>query len=297
MHVMTTILDVRNLRKEFRDTIAVHDVSFQVKAGSCFGLLGPNGAGKTTTIEIIEDIIPATSGTILYKGQPRTASFRQEIGIQFQHTSLLSFLSIKETLVTFAKLFNKPINLESLIDRCDLRELVDRRNTELSGGQTQRLMLALALINDPELIFLDEPSTGLDPQSRRNLWQILKEINDQEKTIIMTTHSMEEAENLCDEIAIMDRGLIIAQGTVAELIQTHCPTATITLPHQPLDSINNRSEVSYQIRNDQIIIDTESLDSTLHLLTQSNVNLNTMTIHTPNLEDVFLKLTGRTLRD
>jgi ABC-2 type transport system ATP-binding protein len=293
----TPLLEVQHLRKEFKDTLAVSDVSFSVNAGICFGLLGPNGAGKTTTIEIVEDIIPPTSGKILYKGLARSASFREEIGIQFQHTSLLNYLSVEETLLSFQKLFARPVHLESLIKRCDLEPIRKRRNTNLSGGQLQRLMLALALINNPELIFLDEPSTGLDPQSRRNLWQIIEQIKAEGRTIIMTTHSMEEAQYLCDEIAIMDQGLIIARDTPEQLINTHCRTSTLALPETALAGWEGKIDLEWEKHDNRAVIYTESIDLTLQLLTNSNIELTGMNIHTPTLEDVFLHLTGRKLRD
>ncbi len=294
---MTPLLEVNHLRKEYKDTVAVEDVSFSVEPGICCGLLGPNGAGKTTTIEIIEDIIEPTSGEVLYKGSPRSASFREEIGIQFQHTSLLNYLSVEETLRTFGKLFYQAVGVEELIERCELGALRRRKNTKLSGGQLQRLMLALALINDPDLIFLDEPSTGLDPHSRRNLWQIVEQIKSEGKTIIMTTHSMEEAEYLCDDIAIMDRGVIIARGSPGELITTHYRTSTLSLPLSSLAALPADTALRWEPQADRAIIRTESIERSLDLLRAADVRLAGMTIHSPTLEDVFLQLTGRTLRD
>lgn len=294
---MTALLEVRNLRKEFKETVAVKDVSFTVDQGRCFGLLGPNGAGKTTTIEIIEDILPPTSGEILYKGAPRAASFREEIGIQFQHTSLLNFLSVAETLRTFQQLFSNPADLESLIKRCDLEPIIHRANNKLSGGQQQRLMLALALINRPKLIFLDEPSTGLDPQSRRNLWTIVEKIKEEGKTVIMTTHSMEEAQHLCDDIAIMDQGVIIAQDTPQQLISTHCKTSTLSLPLENLENRRVILDLNWDEQNGRAVIHTDDIDNLLQRLSSMAIGLNGMNIHTPTLEDVFLQLTGRTLRD
>ncbi|WP_163336313.1 ABC transporter ATP-binding protein [Desulfopila sp. IMCC35008] len=294
---MEILLTVEHLRKEYRQTVAVQDVSFQVERGSCFGLLGPNGAGKTTTIEIIEDIIPPTRGTITFKGAPRSVSFREEIGIQFQHTSLLNYLSVEETLQAFAKLFTSPVDLDQLMLSCDLTSLHKRKNTELSGGQLQRLMLALALINDPELIFLDEPSTGLDPQSRRNMWALVDDIKSREKTIIMTTHSMEEAQYLCDRIAIMDRGLIIAEGSPEELIRHYCPVATISLPARALPPSTPSIPFIYNTEEDTIRIKTKHIEEVVHFFTDNNIPLAEMTIHSPTMEDVFLHLTGRTLRD
>jgi len=219
---MTPLLEVRHLVKTYKSLIAVDDVSFAIPKGICFGLLGPNGAGKTTTIEMMEGILSATSGEVYYKGSPRTVSFREEIGIQFQHTALLAFLTVRETLKTFQKLYHKTADIDSLLATCNLLDIQNQYNDRISGGQRQRLLLALALVNRPELLFLDEPSTGMDPQARRNLWDIVLNVKSRGKTIILTTHYMEEAQLLCDEIAIMDYGRIIARGTVADLISTHC---------------------------------------------------------------------------
>lgn len=180
---------------------------------------------------------------------------------------------------------------------CDLTSLHKRKTTELSGGQLQRLMLALALINDPELVFLDEPSTGLDPQSRRNLWNLVDGIKERDKTIIMTTHSMEEAEYLCDRIAIMDRGLIIAEGTPEELIRTYCPVATLSLPAAAFSHADAVMPFDFSIQEDKLRVQTMNIEEVIHFFTNNNIALTDMTIHSPNLEDVFLHLTGRTLRD
>jgi len=291
------ILEIIHLKKVFRHIEAVKDVSFSVHRGTCFGLLGPNGAGKTTSMEVIEDISPQTAGEILYKGRPRNESFREEIGIQFQRTSLLNFLSVKETLISFHKLFHNPENMDELIDRCDLSSIINRQNTTLSGGQQQRLMLALALINKPDLVFLDEPSTGLDPQSRRNLWEIVEGIKREGKTIIMTTHSMEEAEFLCDEIAIMDGGMIIAQGSPKSLINTHCHGSTILLPRYALGMDIQDLPFSWRIRDDMIEIDTDNIHQGLTRMLDLNIELSEMLVRSGNLEDVFLRLTGKQLRD
>ena len=297
LQTMQPILEVQKLRKCFAAFEAVRDVSFQVKPGTCFGLLGPNGAGKTTTMEIIEDILEPTSGVILYKGRPRSSSFREEIGIQFQHTSLLNFLTVEETLRTFAKLFKEPEYLEEIIDRCDLAALRKQRNNRLSGGQTQRLMLALALINRPRLIFLDEPSTGLDPQSRRNLWNIVKGLMEEGKTLILTTHSMEEAQHLCDEIAIMDQGTIIAQGSPNELIQAHCGLSSIILPRSALSVDLKSLPFATQEQEDEVIIFASEIHEGLKKLMDLGIDLREVSIHSPNLEDVFLHLTGKKLRE
>ena len=294
---MQPILEVHHLRKRFSSVEAVRDVSFQVRPGICFGLLGPNGAGKTTTMEIVEDIIEATGGEVLYNGCPRTGSFREEIGIQFQHTSLLEFLTVEETLATFARLYSDPADTEEITRRCDLTSLRKQRNSKLSGGQSQRLMLALALINQPRLIFLDEPSTGLDPQSRRNLWDIIRQLKEEGRTLILTTHSMEEAEYLCDEIAIMDKGRIIASGSPAELIHRYGGRSSIILP----GSIDRRllAEMPFTVlvQNGEIIIHTDEIHRGLALLMAQNIDLRGITIRSANLEDVFLNLTGKKLRE
>ena len=294
---MKKIIDVNNLKKNFGENTAVSDVSFTVTEGICFGLLGPNGAGKTTTMEIVEDIIAPSSGEILYQGQPRGASFREEIGIQFQHTSLLNFLSVEETLLSFHKLYQQPEDLEYLVQLCDLHPIFTQRNNQLSGGQLQRLMLALALINRPRLVFLDEPSTGLDPQSRHNLWEIVRTIKAEGKTIIMTTHSMEEAEYLCDEVAIMDMGRIIAWDTPARLIQTHCQGSSILLPESAFKMGLDGLPFTWKRRDKTIVLKTPQIDEGLNKLLNLDIDLTEMTVHSPNLEDVFLYLTGKGLRD
>lgn len=294
---MNQIIEVINLKKVFGENAAVTDASFTVKEGICFGLLGPNGAGKTTTMEIVEDIIAASSGEILYQGQPRGASFREEIGIQFQHTSLLNFLTVEETLLSFHKLYQHPEDLDLLIQRCDLTPILKRRNNQLSGGQLQRLMLALALINKPRLVFLDEPSTGLDPQSRRNLWDIVRNIKAEGKTIIMTTHSMEEAEYLCDEVAIMDMGSIIAWDTPARMIQTHCKGSSILLPESAFKMNLDALPFTWKRRDKTIVLETTHVPDGLSKLLSLDIDLTEMAVHSPNLEDVFLCLTGKGLRD
>jgi ABC-2 type transport system ATP-binding protein len=248
-------------------------------------------------MEVVEDIVEATSGEILYNGRPRTGSFREEIGIQFQHTSLLGFLTVEETLTTFAKLFSNPADTEEISRRCDLTNIKKQRNDRLSGGQTQRLMLALALINQPRLIFLDEPSTGLDPQSRRNLWDIIRQLKEEGRTLILTTHSMEEAEYLCDEIAIMDQGTIIASGSPLELIRRHGGQSSIILPGNIRDQQLEGLHLSARRQNGEFIIYTDEIHRELTLLIEKNIDLCGVSIHSANLEDVFLHLTGKKLRE
>ncbi len=294
---LTPALEVLRLEKKIAGTTAVKDLSFSVKTGICLGLLGPNGAGKSTTMEIMEDIILPSSGKVLYQGRPRDAFFRQEIGIQFQHTALLNFLTVGETLDSFHRLYPDPEALPNLVERCDLGPILRQRNNQLSGGQLQRLMLALALINKPRIVFLDEPSTGLDPQSRRNLWDIILSLKEEGKTIIMTTHSMEEAEYLCDEVVIMDMGRLIAWDTPARLIQSHCHGSSILLPESAFKMKLEGLPFFWKRREAMIVIETTNIHEGLNILLDLDVDLSAMTIHSPNLEDVFLGLTGKALRD
>lgn len=294
---MEPILEVKNLVKQYDKVVAVDGVSFALRQGVCFGLLGPNGAGKTTTIEIIEDVISPTAGEIYYKGAPRAPSFREEVGIQFQSTALLNFLTVRETLETFQSLFRKTASIEALVKLCRLAEFLDQYNDRISGGQRQRFLLALALINQPELLFLDEPSTGLDPQARRNLWDLIEGIKAEGKTIILTTHYMEEAQFLCDEVAIMDYGKIIAQGTPAELIRQHSSGMTVILPRHRFTPEPNRFPLPIRKVKDTIEIKTDDVNQCLEQLMAHGVDLSDITVRSPNLETVFLNLTGRKLRE
>ena len=291
------LIQVRDVKKKYSDLTAVDGVSFSIPKGCCFGLLGPNGAGKTTLIEIIEDIISATSGEIFYKERPRSANFREEVGIMFQQTALLAFLSVHETLKTFASLYHDPADVDQLIAQCHLGSIESQMNDQLSGGQRQRLLLALAMVNKPELLFLDEPSTGLDPQARQNLWKIVENIKAQNKTIILTTHYMEEAQNLCDQIAFMDQGRIIAMGTPAELIRTYCKGVTITLPEFNKNSALQSISAVISTRNGHIELQTDNVTKVLSDLIDAKVDLSEMSVRSPSLEDVFLTLTGKTLQD
>jgi ABC-2 type transport system ATP-binding protein len=277
--------------------VAVDGISFALRQGICFGLLGPNGAGKTTTIEVIEDVIPPTAGEVFYKGAPRTPSFREEVGIQFQSTALLNFLTVRETLETFQSFFSKTATVEELVKLCRLAEFLDQYNDKISGGQRQRFLLALALINRPELLFLDEPSTGLDPQARRNLWDLIQGIKAEGKTMILTTHYMEEAQFLCDEVAIMDYGKIIAQGSPGALIRQYSRGITVVLPRAYYALKANRFPLPVREVKDTIEIKTDDVNQCLKLLISHGVDLTDITVRSPNLETVFLNLTGRKLRE
>ncbi len=294
---METILEVKNLEKKYGKLVAVDGISFALQQGVCFGLLGPNGAGKTTTIEIIEDVVPPTAGEIFYKGKPRSPSFREEVGIQFQSTALLNFLTVRETLETFKSFFTRTTPIEELVKLCRLGEFLNRYNDKMSGGQRQRFLLALALINQPQLLFLDEPSTGLDPQARRNLWELIQGIKAKGKTIILTTHYMEEAQFLCDEVAIMDYGKIIARGTPAELIRQHGRGITVVIPRQRFAAATDRFPLPVREVKDTIQIRTDDVNQCLTQLITHGINLSDITVRSPNLETVFLNLTGRQLRE
>ncbi|HSV97625.1 MAG TPA: ABC transporter ATP-binding protein [Spirochaetota bacterium] len=290
------VIEVRALIKDFPEVRAVDNVSFAIERGSCFGLLGPNGAGKTTTIEVIEGILRPTAGEVLYKGASRTAGFRGEVGIQFQNTELPQYLSVRETLQVFRNLYDKKADLEYLIEICRLGEILGRDNRKISGGQRQRLLLAMALANDPDLVFLDEPTTGLDPQARRHLWDIVAKIKSENKTVILTTHYMEEAQILCDTIAIMDHGRVIALGAPEELLAIHCRGASIFLPGKldagKLEGVSCRW---FEVENG-IEIQTDSLNGCIHSLVGQGVDLSGMSVRSQNLEDLFLKITGSQLR-
>ena len=245
-------LEARNLVKDYPGIRAVDGVSFKVPEGICFGLLGPNGAGKTTTVEIIEGVTAPTSGEVYYYGEIAGARFRQEAGIQFQDTALQDNLTVRETIELFRSLYDRQADIDDIVAQCSLGELLERDNRKLSGGQRQRLLLAVALVNRPRLIFLDEPTTGLDPQARRNFWELVQDIRAKGATIVLTTHYMDEAQVLCDDVAIMDEGKIVTHGAPEVLLRARFGDELIKL-------------ASGEIRR-------------------------------PNLEDLFLDMTGHSLR-
>ncbi len=289
------ILEIEDLVKSYPEVRAVNQVSLRIEQGMCFGLLGPNGAGKTTTLEMIEGITQPTSGRVLYKGAPSGPLFKQEAGFLFQSTALQDYLTVKETLTLFSRLYHKTANIEEIIETCNLGPLLSRDNRKLSGGQRQRMLLAIALVNDPEIIFLDEPTTGLDPQARRNFWELLESIKRRRKTIVLTTHYMEEAERLCDRVAIMDQGKIIAEDAPSVLLRTHFSDVVLEIPQADLNGASI-DELDVQQLDTQVVLHTQNLHDTLVLLNQKGVNLSRVQIRNRNLEDLFLKLTGKDLR-
>lgn len=293
---MTPIIEVNNLTKTFGSINAVNGLSFNIEPGVCFGLLGPNGAGKTTTIEMMEGITAPSGGEILYKGQSNNPCFKHEAGIQFQSTALMDYLTVEEVLKLFASFYKHTTPLSTLIEQCHLSEFIGHQASKLSGGQRQRVLLALALVNDPDIIFLDEPTTGLDPQSRRNFWHLIESIKGQGKTIVLTTHYMDEAQQLCDELIIVDRGQIIAQGSPKALLAQHFKHVFVCLDRQDLPETYQTSDTVVE-RGAQTVIESTAVETTLQNLIQHNARLHSLQVRNPTLDDLFLKLTGHSLRE
>ena len=304
-------LSVRHLRKSYKDVVAVDGIDLAVRAGECFGLLGPNGAGKTTTIEICEGLTTPDSGEVEILGlrwRSDANALRQRLGIQLQDTQLTDKLTVHETLELFRSFYERGPAPDDLIALVQLNEKRDARVVALSGGQKQRLALACALAGDPALLFLDEPTTGLDPQARRQLWDLIEEFKRARRTIVLTTHYMDEAERLCDRVAIVDRGKVIALGTPAELI------ASIGVSHMvefAADGVDGTADLTAlraiagvrdaRTENGTIRVETVDLHRVLPALLQQlrlqNVPLTELRTHSATLEDVFVSLTGRHLRD
>jgi ABC-2 type transport system ATP-binding protein len=276
---MPVILQVSNLVKRFGSLTAVDDVSFGIRQGSCFGLLGPNGAGKTTTIEMMEG-----------------SQFRNEAGIMFQTTALQEFITVREIMVQFSRFYPEAASIDDLAERYSLHEFLNQDTRKLSGGQKQRLLLAMALINKPKILFLDEPTTGLDPQSRRNLWRQVQLIKEQGATILLTTHYMEEAYELCDEIAIMDHGRIIAHDAPDVLLAEHFDDVVIQIHAGDIPRAIGEKEFQAVYRNDSAHIVTGDVNKTIEHLLHFDIPLNRLRIRARDLEDLFLELTGKELR-
>ncbi|MCA1576735.1 MAG: ABC transporter ATP-binding protein [Acidobacteria bacterium] len=298
------------LVKRFTDVTAVNGVDLQVYAGECFGLLGPNGAGKTTTVEILEGLTPSDEGTVELLGQNWNSgrdnrALRERIGVQLQETQLAEKVTVVETLRLFRSFYARGHDVEEVIRTVALEEKRNARVGKLSGGQKQRLAVACALVSDPELLFLDEPTTGLDPQARLSLWDIVERFRDGGGTILLTTHYMEEATRLCDRVAIMDHGKVIALGTPAELIESLGAdqviefSVTNPLTDEPLTNLpavtnlHKRGDV-YALTVSEIGV---ALPGLLAEIKRQQSELVTLTTHQATLEDVFVSLTGRMLRD
>lgn len=305
---MTEAIEVRNLTKKYGSFIAVNDVSFSVEAGETFGILGPNGAGKTTTLEMIEGLRKITSGEVLVSGHKVTKESRvvkSLIGVQLQASSFFEGLNLKELVATFASLYGRRVDSGAILQSVQLSDKAGAMVKELSGGQKQRLSVAVALVNDPQVLFLDEPTTGLDPQARRNMWELITKIKKQGKTIILTTHYMEEAEVLCDRVAIMDQAKILALGTPQNLIREAKINSAIEFrieQEADLKLIKNLPGVVNAVReNDDYCLISRDPGPTLSGLFQYtqeySLKILDMQLRQPTLEDVFLKLTGHSLRE
>ena len=308
---MAVAIQCRGLRKTYEGKVeAVRGLDLTIQMGECFGLLGPNGAGKTTTIEILEGLLEPTSGQVEVLGktwQSDERELRELLGISLQETRLSEKLTVRETLQLFSSFYRRPTSVESVLDELSLQEKADALVGKLSGGQKQRLAVATALVANPKLLFLDEPTTGLDPQSRRQLWDIIRQFQQRNGTVLLTTHYMDEAERLCDRIAIIDHGQIIAEGTPAELIARltghHVVEFAISEngsgdghPWNQLPGVQAvRTEdgiYSLQVREPH-----ETIPALLAELQRQRAQLVHLTTRQASLEDVFVQLTGRHLRE
>jgi ABC-2 type transport system ATP-binding protein len=309
-------LRLRGVRKAFVDVQAVDGLDLEVAHGECFGLLGPNGAGKTTTIEICEGLTAPDEGTVEVLGLNwRTGAneLRQRIGIQLQETQFPDKLTVEETLRLFRSFFKRGISVDESIETAQLDEKRKSRIGGLSGGQKQRLAMACALVGDPELLFLDEPTTGLDPQARRHLWDLVDGLKQAGRTIILTTHYMEEAERLCDRVAIMDHGKVIALGTPQQLIATVGGEDIVEFAVSSTETGGGHAAVEAAPLTAISGVQSHRVDAGLHQLSVSELHLAVPRIfsalsaqglhlsefrtHSATLEDVFVRLTGRNLRD
>jgi ABC-2 type transport system ATP-binding protein len=304
-------LSLRGLRKVYGDVVAVDALDLEVLPGECFGLLGPNGAGKTTTIEICEGLTAPDAGEVLVLGEQwegRSRSLRERLGISLQETQFSDKLTVTETLELFRSFYRRPRPLEEVLAAVQLGEKRNGRVGQLSGGQKQRLALACALVADPELFFLDEPTTGLDPQSRRQLWDLIEEVKRAGRTVVITTHYMEEAERLCDRVAIVDHGKVIALGTpqhlVASLGAQHIIEFSIGEDQPSLadaDLLQLPGSLSLRRQEDSYLLESaeahRTIPAMLMLLGARGFQLERLRTHSATLEDVFVHLTGRTLRD
>lgn len=309
------IIEIKGLTKYYpkpgkrsEKFVAVDHISLNIEEGEVFGILGPNGAGKTTTLEMIEGLREIDEGTATLAGlsvNKDPMAVKEVIGIQLQKSEYFEYLNLGELLTLFGNFYNRNVDADKLLEEVQLTEKKKAQARDLSGGQKQRLSIASALVNDPKVLFLDEPTTGLDPQARHNLWELIRKINKAGKTIVLTTHYMEEAEQLCDRIAVMDKSKIIALGTPAELIKQYTDTSRIifkTDREVPLENLKNLSNVKnvnqtrqgYELQ----VVNVESVvQSLIEFNGKEGVRLDSLQVEQPTLEDVFLNLTGKKLRD
>ena len=302
------VIKVEDVRKAYGAVKAVDGVSFEVAKGEIFGLLGPNGAGKTTTMEMLEGLHPPDAGELQVLGMDvrRFATqIKNRIGVQLQTAALYPQLTVAELLELFGRFYAKQQPVDRLLEDLELGEKRDAQTKNLSGGQRQRLSVALALVNDPEVVFLDEPTTGLDPAARQGLWNVVRRMKGEGRTILMTTHYMEEAEALCDRLAIMDHGRILDSGTVDEIIGRRFSERGVHFgragapAQEKLAQLPGVSRVGYDA--DEVVLFTSNIPATIGALLELTGRAGTepanLMIRRASLEDVFLELTGRQLRD
>jgi ABC-2 type transport system ATP-binding protein len=305
---MRHVIQVYGVRKSYGRTLAVDEVSFEVNEGEIFGLIGPNGAGKTTTMECIEGLRRPDLGSISVLGLDPfrdVYKLQDRIGVQLQQAQLQKRIKVWEAVDLWASLYQKKsTDAERLLEQLGLTDKRDAWFMNLSGGQKQRLFIALALINDPELVFLDELTTGLDPQARRAIWDLVRGIRDRGKTVFLTTHLMEEAERLCDRVAIIEHGRIIDIDTPQRLVDRHCPERTVVLATEDpsagerfkaitgVEAVT-RADSRFTIRGSGDDLVTE----VIHCLSENHIRVTDFRTILPNLEDVFLKLTGHSIRE
>ena len=307
---MDTVVKVERLRKTYRETIAVDEVSFEVHEGEIFGMVGPNGAGKTTTIECLEGLRKPDWGTVRVLGldpQRDGQTLRVRTGMQLQQSNLPDRMKVWEALDLYASFYPRAANWQDMLLQLGLEEKRNTPFSKLSGGQKQRLFVALALLPDPQLVFLDELTTGLDPQARHVIWDLVREVRSKGKTILLTTHFMEEAERLCDRVAILDHGRIVALDTPAALIRSLGLEERVafsvdgTLPPAFQKDLSLSAQVDVQ--GDRVVVHGKQgqkvplVSEVVRLLTEQGIQFRDLRTEQPNLEDVFLKFTGREMRE
>ena len=302
-------LTCKGLIKRYTDVTAVDGLDLEVRLGECFGLLGPNGAGKTTTVEILEGLTPSDGGTVEVLGQQwgrgNDHALRERIGVQLQETQLAEKLTVEETVKLFRSFYTRGRDVDDVIATVALDEKRQARVGKLSGGQKQRLAVACGLVSDPDLLFLDEPTTGLDPQARLNLWEIIERFRARGGTILLTTHYMEEAARLCDRVAIMDHGRVIALGSPQELVESLGADQVVEFTVKGEFQDNNLARLpgvrAVRPSNGSFCLTVSetgaAIPALLSELSRQSVRLDSLTTHQATLEDVFVSLTGRMLRD
>jgi ABC-2 type transport system ATP-binding protein len=300
-------IHVVGIRKSYGRTLAVDDVSFEVRPGEIFGLIGPNGAGKTTTMECVEGLRTPDAGDISVLGlHPRRDArlLQERVGVQLQQAQLQKRIRVREAVALWGSLYRKTTDGGLLIEQLGLSDKRESWFMTLSGGQKQRLFIALALINDPELLFLDELTTGLDPQARRAIWELVRTIRERGKTVFLTTHLMEEAERLCDRVAIIDHGRIIDIGTPHDLVRRHCPERTVVLTTDDAAALARLGALggveAAMLAGSRITIRGRADDfitQVIGCVAEHRIHVTDFRTEVPTLEDVFLRLTGHTIRD